>query len=157
MNDNDIVKALEAIASADIGDCKRDCAFYDGKVHFCGGIVAKHSLDLIERQKAEILELQGNRKFIRGTVARLLETSDKQQAMIEKLKEAYAVYEETTGLKQVRAEAIKEFAERLKATPYRFREERTIYFDKPPITKMVLFVDDNDIDNLVKEMTEGQP
>ena len=57
----------------------------------------------------------------------------------------------------IKAEAIKEFVERLKSTPYRFRMELTIDFDKPPITKMVLFVDDNDIDNIAKEIKEEQP
>lgn len=58
MTDEQIIKALEVIASADIGDCSRDCGFYDGKVHFCGGVVAKHSLDIINRQKAEIERLK---------------------------------------------------------------------------------------------------
>ena len=56
-------------------------------------------------------------------------------------------------VKTAKTEAIKEFSERLKSTPCRFREEQTTSWDKPPIAKMVLFVDDNDIDNLVKEMT----
>lgn len=76
---------------------------------------------------------------------------NRQKAEIDRFADIGKMYSE------VRAEAIREFAERLKAAPYRFRQERTIYFDKPPITKMVLFVDDNDIDNLVKVMTEEQP
>ena len=54
----------------------------------------------------------------------------------------------------IRAEAIKEVAERLKATPMRFLVEYVEYYDKPSINKMVLFIDNNDIDNLVKEMVE---
>ena len=34
----------------------------------------------------------------------------------------------------------------------RFLVEYVKYYDKPSIDKMVLFIDDNDIDNLVKEM-----
>lgn len=134
MTDNDIIKALECCKSP-IPMCD-DCPV--GESDMCFDFLKDYALDLIKRQKAEILELQGNRKFVRGTVARLLETSDKQQAMIEKLKEAYAVYEETTGLKQARADAIREFAERLKA--------EVLISD---------FYSVEDIDNLVKEMTEG--
>lgn len=93
MTDNEIIKALESIASASIGDCKRDCAFYDGKVHFCGGIVAKHSLDIINRQKEEIARLQ------------------------KSLVDQFDGYENIR--KKARAEAIKEFAYRL----HQIREE----------------------------------
>ena len=82
--------------------------------------VNKYAIDLINRQKAEI----------------------------ESLKEAYAIYEETTGLKWVRTEAIKEFAERLKERKWQYTEtEHTFDFDG---------VDVDEIDNLVKEMTEEQ-
>ena len=70
--------------------------------------VNKYAIDLINRQKAEI----------------------------ESLKEAYAIYEETTGLKWVRTEAIKEFAERLNG-------HRNGDF---------IFIPTKLLDNLVKEM-----
>lgn len=64
---------------------------------------------------------------------------NRKKAEIESLKEAYAIYEETTGLKWARAEAIKEFAERLRAKS----EYGTIN------------VSPWQIDNLVKEMIGG--
>ena len=65
------------------------------------------------------------------------------------------VKEFANWVKVAKSEAIKEFAERLKATPMRFKVEHVTDWDKPRIIKMVLFIDDNDIDDLVKEMTEG--
>lgn len=77
--------------------------------------VNKYAIDLINRQKAEI----------------------------ESLKEAYAIYEETTGLKLARAETIKEFAERVKDI-----------VDEPALIRgRVIDIIIDTIDNLVKEMT----
>lgn len=58
MTDNEIIKALENILDEKIGCCKEDCSFYDGKVHSCEKTIAKHSLDLIKRQQAEIERLK---------------------------------------------------------------------------------------------------
>jgi hypothetical protein len=60
------------------------------------------------------------------------------------LKEVYAIYEETTGLKWVRAEAIKEFAERLKE---KLQLNRVVMGYNCAIVEAV------QIDSLVKEMT----
>lgn len=72
----------------------------------------------------------------------VLDLINRQKAEIERLKEAYAVYEETTGLKWARAEAIKEFAKRLKK-----KASGGFWYEHT-------YVDVEDIDNLVKEMTE---
>ena len=113
MTDNDIILGLKCLADEDEILCK-DCAFrYMDRGFACKKNVSKAAIDLINRQKTRTLELQGDLKFVRGTVERLLELSDEQKAKIEQLKEAYSVYEETTGLKQVRAEAIREFAEKI--------------------------------------------
>lgn len=58
VQDNEIIKALENIINEKIGCCAEDCAFYDGKVHSCAQTIAKHSLDLINCQKAEIERLK---------------------------------------------------------------------------------------------------
>ena len=65
---------------------------------------------------------------------------NRQKAEIESLKESYAIYEETTGLKLARTEAIKEFAERLKANAMLHHGGVTVVYGSA-------------IDNLVKEMT----
>lgn len=154
MNDKDIIEYLEN----EIKNKKLGYEYFLGQGHYPDEDIVKDIakmqdiLDLINRQKAENLELQGNLKFVRGTVARLLETSDMQQAKIEKLKEAYAVYEETTGLKQVRAEAIREFSERLKRKSRRISE-----YDEGGWYMDIRAVKVEDIDNLVKEMTEDTP
>lgn len=88
----------------------------NNKSIMCATRLMEHALDLINRQKAEI----------------------------ESLKEAYALYEETTGLKWARAEAIKEFAKRLKAK---------LHLDRVVMGCNCAFVEDVQIDNLVKEMT----
>ena len=73
-----------------------------------------------------------------------LDLINRQKAEIESLKEAYAIYEETTGLKWARAEAVKEFAKRLKAK---------LHLDGVVMGCNCAFVEDVQIDNLVKEMT----
>lgn len=81
----------------------------------CLSAVCKQAIDLYNRQKAEM----------------------------ERLKEAYALYEETTGLKWARAEAIKEFGERVKDL-----------VDNPALIRgRVIDIIIDTIDNLVKEMT----
>jgi hypothetical protein len=109
--DDEIILGLKCLAGEDEIFCK-DCAFRDMDRRFaCKKNVSKASLDLINRQKAEI----------------------------EKLKEAYAVYEETTGLKQVRNDSIKKFADLLKATGGLYGE-----------------IWESDIDRVLKVM-EGKP
>jgi hypothetical protein len=107
--DDEIIKALKCIEDEDEIPCA-ECAFANVETAFrCRKIVAKAAIDFIKRQQEEI----------------------------EKLKEAYAVYEETTGLKQVRNDSIKKFADLLKATGGLYGE-----------------IWESDIDNLEKEMTE---
>jgi hypothetical protein len=117
MTDEQIVKALR-LCAIDVDVCTEACPYYEDREYFDGDCIKQRTIDaidLINRQKAEI----------------------------EKLKEAYAVYEETTGLKQVREDAIRKFADWLKL--YLFMERGG-----------VATVSGKDIDNLVKEMTEGQ-
>lgn len=127
MNDNDIVKTLESIASESIGDCKRDCAFYNGKVHYCAGVVAKNALDLIKRKDEQILELQGNLKFVRG-------------AYDSACKQLYEL---------AKADAVIEFAERLKERKYQSSDWS--HGEHPYV------VEESDINEILEEMTEETP
>lgn len=86
-------------------------------------------------------DLYANAKLTPEEAKTLLDLINRQKAELESLKEAYAIYEETTGLKWARAEAIKEFAERLKS---RASGVRVGWHE---------FVTVEGIDNLVKEMT----
>lgn len=96
MTDNEIVKALECMATNDL---------YNGDMQTAS--ICLHAKETMERQKAEIERLKGWDRWI--------------------VSESHAPI-----IKKARAEAIKEFAERLK--PILFN-----YYD-------------SDIDNLVKEM-----
>ena len=73
----------------------------------------------------------------------VLDLINRQQTEIENLKKSYEIYEESSGLKWAKSKAIKEFAERLKEKSWQGMWE------------IVAHVDVDDIDNLVKEMTEG--
>jgi hypothetical protein len=133
-----IIKALECCANED-ASCP-ECPV--GRDYDCRLQIASYALETINRQKAEIERLN----HIRAELSR----------EIDRLEEAYSIYEETTGLKQVRAEAIREFVERL--------------FERVAVKTLVGksedysdgFIEatcwyDEEIDNLVKEMTEEKP
>lgn len=64
--DEQIVKSLENIRSEKIGDCKRGCAFYDGKVHSCEQTIALHALELIKRQQVDKENLKIKLQAMRG-------------------------------------------------------------------------------------------
>ncbi len=126
MTDNEIIKALECCERAEnCGHCHYDQDYKEMKD--CTSALAKDALALINRQKAEIERLK---KFI-----------EEDQGLILKL----------TGVpveeynQKIRTEAIKEFAERLKAT-FPPREDDRCTLDDCYTLDL--------IDNLVKEMTE---
>ena len=108
MTDNEIIKALArcyGLAPKDEIDCAL-CPYcnYDAHTKCCEELI-KDSLDLIERQKAEIerYEKEHQEKF------------DKWLLLDKRTKERYAeLYDEAKII--VRAKAIREFAERLKAS-----------------------------------------
>ena len=112
--DDEIVRALECCL-ADRVICDKCPIQRECESNPFDATLARYSLDLINRQKAEI----------------------------ERLKEADAIYEETTGLKLARTEAIKEFAERLKGKL--FYECGDINFSETGEIRRI-------IDTLVKEM-----
>ena len=114
MTDNEIIKALEWCT--DVMDCSKClCKPYSGSS--CANKLKTGALDLIKRQQAEIERLQAEQMMTEGYADALEE--------------------------RAKAEAIKEFAERLKG-----RAEWDCYYEE----KMVF---EYSIDNLVKEMTEG--
>jgi hypothetical protein len=163
MTDAEIIKALECCTNS--LDCPADCPLYE-YAGYCFLALHKPTLDLINRQKTEIERLKtlaelGNMrandyrvmrdralraeadvewlKKIRTTVNDFW--VELQGLSIAKGKEKPTLEELLEYIEQAKAEAIREFAERLK--------ERT----KMPIGtlygKMVYI---KDIDNLVKEM-----
>lgn len=119
--DKQIIKALECCKSP-VPMCD-DCPVGEGDM--CFDFLKGYALDLINRQKAEI-ERKG--RIIESYALQYGTAADKE-----------------VFLRKVRAEAIREFAKRLKEKSY----------IPDPYWKMSV-VDEYRIDNLVKEMTEGQ-
>ena len=139
LTDAEVVKALERCLEDGYDHCS-DCP-YNEKVQ-CTFELMSDSLDLIKRkdevidgQDVEIMRLKheieklktelvsadeviGFRdaeiERLRNSNGEMFVTISKQDEEIERLKKAYLVYEETTGLKQAKSKAYKEFAERLK-------------------------------------------
>ena len=111
MTDNEIIKALECCA---FGEC-HDCPFNDMA---CEVELDKYALDLINRQKTKNAELQHKNSELEAEIERL-EDSNK-------------------GVELIKSEAIKEFAERLKAISHPYGNTQMVF--------------ELQIDNLVKEM-----
>ena len=143
MTDDEIIKALECCNFTGIKVCeecplcyRRDCKF----------VIIDKTLDLIKRQKAEIERLkQGNKEYCEDN--RIIAYQRNQRD-----KEIRALHNQLNGLnfmdKQIKSEAIKEFAEMLKdsADKTRIKNMET--------EKVVYSMDEFKLDNLVKEMTE---
>lgn len=121
MTDNEIVKALEYCFTNDWNRTKCDkCKFYTGTTQ-CVEDLKSASIYLIKRQQAEIERLKCE-------MGKLLPKDC-----------AYTVQMEVSNKleTQIRAEAVREFAERLKEK-------------KRELDRFILY--DEDIDNLAKEM-----
>ena len=99
----------------------------------CVGILLKNALDLINRQQAEIENLKHNLKCVKDHKEGLIERLQKN--LDDKCDKCIA---------RDRAEAIKEFERKIKAHAY--------YIDVPKEHRVV---DEDDIDAILKEMTEG--
>lgn len=140
MNDNDIIKALECCIHEPI-NC-RYCS-YEKPCNIGRSDMQKDALDLIIRQKAEIERLNHIR-------AELSKEIDKLRDMVAQNEGVLPRYEQL-----IKTEAIKKFAERMKGIDlYQCIEE---YYKNAELCYEVRqdwFCEQ--IDNLVKEMTEEQ-
>ena len=112
MTDNEIIKALECLCGNEI-PC-RDCA-YKSDAFACRRMTAIDAIGLINRQRSEIEGLKIENQSLRSAAV------------------SYSIHYNTA-----RAEAIKEFAERLKETKFKHDNDYIIYA--------------KNIDVLVKEM-----
>ena len=143
MTDAEIMKALKIHTGRSDATCK-ECVFYGQD--YCRLKIAEAALDLINRQKAEIERLTTLAKLgnMRANDYRVMrDRAIKAEAEIERLeKQLNSKYKWENMLdnkiKEVKTEAIKEFAERLKDEMYTERG-----FSVCP---------DDKVDNLVKEM-----
>lgn len=126
MNDNDIIKALECCAASFCGDCPY-CKFGN-----CLEKLQLDAVDLINSQKAE------SEKLKRDVDEAWCEYSGLQIDKDEMFNEAVAL------IKNAGIKAIKEFAERLNKQAFCVQQTE----------REGRVVDCEDIDALVKEMTE---
>lgn len=118
MTDKQLKTILECCASDENIECCKKCALCEK--YDCYSEISKNVLDLINRQKAEIERLKD---YNENLITANMELSDE--------------------ILEIKSEAIKEFAERLKSE----------YEDKTQGRYMNWLMNDI-IDNLVKEMTE---
>ena len=130
--DDEVIKALECCLNGNVNKsqvevCSPCPFFHDGN---CTDFLKQNALALINRQKASLQEV--------------ITLNSKLEAENAKLQRLLDFYEETSGNKKAKAEAIKEFAENVKAI-----FECVLYFDDD-VKECIL----NEIDELVKEMTE---
>jgi hypothetical protein len=130
MTDNEIIKAMECCSCNSVDDCD-DCPRFDvddKTTVDCMCCLMREALDLINRQKAEIERLQKDINVVNNVIKNtFLLKADKNN-------DPFA---------EIKAEAIKEFAERLKEKKFELNDQNEDIF---------YAVEVSDIDNLVKEM-----
>ena len=131
MTDEQIIKALEC-CSTDVQEnpCPK-CAFYNK--HRCSTLMLNAASDIINRQKVKIKSLK-----------QIINEQDKE---VLKLQNRIIFWRKDLNYQpeKIKSEAIKEFVEKLKR--YSFVDNLSLD------GKETVYVDD--IDRLVKEMTEG--
>jgi hypothetical protein len=143
MTDKDIIKALELCTNDELEVCD-GCAFQKYKMGYDGGCLdylLKSVFDLINLQRAEIEKLNVELVGMRGACNSYNMHYDNAKVEIERLKKGWKA--DVIETENIKAEAIKEFAKRLKEKAY-LNDGVTGFQD--------VIVEVNDIDNLVKEM-----
>ena len=140
MTDNEIIKA--SLCHESWSDGCDSCPLTMGKA--CGMVLARGALDLINRQKAEIKALQMDTSQLQSDVVNANMNLNHAQAELDRFTAMVDAAEDylhplpfknafDEEIAKAKAEAIKEFAERLK--------------------RCILERDDATIDSIVKEMT----
>ena len=143
MTDNDIIKALECCYSLNLKKCKNVCPLIDKPL--CTEWLLKYALDLINRQKAEI---ESDKHYYNECLKELakakveIERLEKDSKRLKKvqmqLDDAMKMYS------TIKAEAVKEFDERLK---------KEAICDKSPIFRIPYYqISVETFNNIVKEM-----
>ena len=132
MADNEIIKALEHCKEQGLtSECYFDCSYY-GTKRDCMSVLLGDALDLINRKKAEIEGLKNNVR------CKIVIDDEKMERIKNECLERIDY-----NIKEIKAEAIKDFAERAK--------EKAYYCEKKD-GKDNFVVNEMDIDSLVKEM-----
>lgn len=140
MTDKEIIKALECCRDKIFKGCD-NCAMDED--NDCIEIVCANVLNLIHRQQAEIERLERANKIL---------SKNADDAFQEGLNEAQDLYAEQVK-NEVKAEAIKEFADRLKDE---INQAIYIYYNDAAGGYYLAENCIDEIDNLVKEMVGEQ-
>ena len=145
MTDNEIIKALECCNKSDNGKGCFECPYRQ----YCPDCLRRRNedtIDLINRQKAEIERLQGLLSEWKKEAYKLADSKDEHfkicDEYAEKAKQRYSeMFDEAKG--KIKVEAVKEFDELLK-------EDCLAY----PLEKddLTMLVDVKSYNNLLKEM-----
>ena len=166
MTDNEIIKGLEICGGyGNYPDCE-DCPYYDNRNCRYGKSLIKDALDLINRQKAEIENYSHNNRTMTNSIYEMQKIIESQKAEIERLKDVltdneYAncvavknglIYTYTLDdydrlIGDISAEAIKEFAERLKE-----KANKSTWISGGELLAKDYTISSEILDNLVKEM-----
>ena len=143
MTGEQVIKALEQCGNIIVSSCK-DCPLHEKYNANCVRELTKDALDLIKRQQAEIYNLKEDLSEYRNMP--ILTKNDCLIATVEKRADGKRYHNALLTIKvdEIRAEACKEFAERLNKNfeTYTDDEEKNALYMR------------NLINNLVKELTE---
>lgn len=176
MTDEQIVRALECCVEGDTFcyGCGEDCPFID--VDMCTVILRRETLDLIKRKDEELRRMRNAAEYYKEKTKALKKELQEANSETARLKvEAEESYRQAEAdinaniadggtschwcIDKHRAEAVREFAERLKAVPIKCglpllglstKEEIEDYFND------IMMQVGNAVNNLVKEMTEKE-
>ncbi len=132
MTDNEIIKALEC-HSRESNSCGNNCPYLICEEVMCTKKLSKDALDLINRQKKNIKELKYK-------VKKWKENYESSQVVVGDFREI--INKQAKELKTAKAEANKEFVERL-------HEELRMYGTKDKFNKAVFL---NVVDRAKKEL-----
>lgn len=135
MSDEEIIEALELCCTQDGSIPCYDCPCWDDGVQKCEGLNYADVLGLINRQKAEIKKLKSKNKIL---------SRNADNAFQEGLNERRELFEP-----EIKSEAYKEFAERIKMS-IKASVVETLCNDVKGIYNAEYVLDD--IDTLLKEM-----
>ena len=159
MQDNEIIKLLECCSGKCEEDCQKNCPIEGVRGRL--GDIFKDSLDLINRQKAEIKQKDTEIEILIRKKEALRDEIAEQQAEIEeyraKHKELYKKLSNVQAMAimvneradEIKAEAYKEFAERLK-------EKADFLKDDDDYIGYAECVRTCYIDNLLTKLTKGE-
>ena len=135
MRDEEIIEVLELCCTQDGSIPCYDCPCWDDGVQKCEGLNHADLLGLINRQKAEIEKLKSENEIL---------SRNADNAFQEGLNECRELFEP-----EIKSEAYKEFAERIKMS-IKANVVETLCNDVKGVYNAEYVLDD--IDNLLKEM-----